>query len=1056
MKTSLVNLQASVGTTYDKTRTSMLGRPFQKTISGQQAIGPALTSFLDTQTVAGIAPQFVFYVPSQNLLFCSTNGTGVTQTIAVFNFNRNTGASSYIGRVILRLGDGVAATTHTIRGFSAWSDGTNVRLILGSAAVAAAYGGVYVAYCTLSQFTPSGTTIWAASGPGQNAVYNLTPTDYYGPNAGTGLQNSLWGVAYPYLSPSGAINTKVYSICNTVAAPVVFGFDLATTPDVSGQIISGVNCVANTVYANTHSAASPNGCYFNSATLPGYQFTTGANEIVVLLNGAATVPTGTSIVAWNPGSAQTATTNLALRDAQRQYSLTSLALPTSYNFTVTATTQIVYAGTQYTNNAQTFTVPTQNAAAVTAISTVGTGAPAASGNLSLVANQRLFTITALASPIVQGAVYAHNGNNYTLNASQPTGATFLVATESGVPLASGTLTLSSGTGPATIAFSAQSTAVGQTTIAFSANTSVNGIVASGATPATYTNTYSGQTFTFNLVQNAVSGTTSLVAPMNLNTNATNIQVPESLGVLVRTSAASTGPATITYTASSAGNFFFNLATIAAVTTLLVPTSTSTGFTVMRANGMSMNQFIGRTPVTGFSPALTGTLLTSNVLNYARPQSVPQNPALNDTDCLATATSTNLYLGRVSELFPVSTTGNTTIASITVTGISSTSGIAIGMAVVGPAIPAGTTVATVGVGTITLSQAANSTTTGSALSFGTNNWTSLSTSNALGTGIDMVAPTVAFARYGASNTGNDVDRFVYSTGTSSIVIKSLQNNVIQEFIGGTSVQYYETLNLSTVSTGVAALTGLECRGGWLFMVNGTTIGQRGIVCADIWSDHSYGNSALISAIQYIAPGSVFKYVNTLEQLFDRTASSYFWIRSALTASDAAFNTAQIPTPASPGNWTLINTAQDLQNVTIGPYFQICITYITLDLADQTPAQISDIAYTYILPGEASSNWAPSVDNSSQSGNSPMYIAWRLQIPYSASVPTLYVRGYDDSGNLVASYNTSANASSFQYTTNNGTSWTSLGTIPNVALTTEVRVTVSSPPVTNRINWSISES
>jgi hypothetical protein len=87
---------------------------------------------------------------------------------------------------------------------------------------------------------------------------------------------------------------------------------------------------------------------------------------------------------------------------------------------------------------------------------------------------------------------------------------------------------------------------------------------------------------------------------------------------------------------------------------------------------------------------------------------------------------------------------------------------------------------------------------------------------------------------------------------------------------------------------------------------------------------------------------------------------------------------------------------------------------------------------------------------------MYVAWRLQVAYATSVPTLYARGYDDSGNLVASFNTSANASAFQYSTDNGTSWLALGTIPNVALTTEVRLNVATPPATNRINWSISET
>ena len=136
-------------------------------------------------------------------------------------------------------------------------------------------------------------------------------------------------------------------------------------------------------------------------------------------------------------------------------------------------------------------------------------------------------------------------------------------------------------------------------------------------------------------------------------------------------------------------------------------------------------------------------------------------------------------------------------------------------------------------------------------------------------------------------------------------------------------------------------------------------------------------------------------------------------------------------------------------------QVCVTFQVTGRAARMPAQIQDIALSVQLPGEASEKWAPSADNTTDSAVSPMYIAWRLQVPYAATVPTLYVRGYDDAGNVVASFNTSANASSFQYSTDNGTSWLPLGTIPNTAFTTEIRLNVVSPPAVDRINWSLSE-
>jgi hypothetical protein len=101
--------------------------------------------------------------------------------------------------------------------------------------------------------------------------------------------------------------------------------------------------------------------------------------------------------------------------------------------------------------------------------------------------------------------------------------------------------------------------------------------------------------------------------------------------------------------------------------------------------------------------------------------------------------------------------------------------------------------------------------------------------------------------------------------------------------------------------------------------------------------------------------------------------------------------------------------------------------------------------YTPQSEISDNWVGSGDNTTQNGASPARTAFRLATAYATSVPTLYFRAYDDSGTLVASANTSANPTLFEYSSNNGTSWNSLGTIPNVAGTTEVRYNWATPPV-----------
>lgn len=82
---------------------------------------------------------------------------------------------------------------------------------------------------------------------------------------------------------------------------------------------------------------------------------------------------------------------------------------------------------------------------------VGTGIPAGTTVLSLGTSQFTFTVTS--ANATAGAVYSSNGQNFTVSATIVAGTT-LVCTGTVAPLSSGTLTLVSGTGDATIAFSA--------------------------------------------------------------------------------------------------------------------------------------------------------------------------------------------------------------------------------------------------------------------------------------------------------------------------------------------------------------------------------------------------------------------------------------------------------------------------------------------------------------------------------------------------------------------------------------------------------------------------
>jgi hypothetical protein len=887
MKNKLLGIQSAVSTTYlpnSTTTTATLGRARQKTISGKQVIAPSLARFVDVQTLSGIAPGYSYYVPTQNKLFTIQTSTAAAVSVMMFNFDSTLGDNSYVGRVTLNFANS-AATTVTVRGFSVFTDGTNVRIMVSITGSVAINSGIYIAYCPISSFTPSGTSLFAASGAGQNAIYLAQSGDFFGVNATTGFNNTQWGIDNPYLSSDPTINTKLYAMANTVAAPNAMVWDLATTPDVAGQIINGVTS-QTTTYANTSPAA-----YFTSATLPGYSGSSG--EPVCLQAGTVAVPT--PFATWASGTLQTTSNVYFTRDAQRLHTFTC-------------------------------------------------------------------------SPLTTG---------------------------------------------------------------ISAN-------------STYTIAVGLQTLTFIVVTAASVGATSFVATLTLPAQPTNPNTPPASGTLTRT--VGTGDATITFSAFVAGNFFFNLSATTGAAAI-APTQALSGFSMLRAFGTSTNQFVARTPIAGLAPALTGTLIQTNVVNYAKPISAPLNPTLNNQECLSIATSSTLYLGRISQIIVLSTTGDTTSGSFNITGMASTVGLAPGMSVIGPAIPAGATIISVGVGSIVISSGANSTTIGSSLVFGTNNWTSLTGANAVGTGIDITTPTITYARYGGLGTSSCVDEFIYYNATTlAAVLKNLQNNVITASFGGTDNTYYElNPNPQVYGSFLATLVGVEFKNGWLFITGGTS-GQRGIIAIDTLSSAIFGVSAIISPVEQAVPGTVIKSIGSFEVFDDLTAKPAFWIRSS-NLNDATFASANIPTLANPNGWTRIYQKEEINSLVLGPYYQICVTFQSVVTQAQTPAQIVDIEIAYIPPGEMSEKWEGSVDNTSINGASPSYTAFRLKQTDSG---TKYFRAYDDNGNLVVSANTSADYLFFDKSTNNGATWTPMASANDYSstpLTTEIRYKWASPPGVN---------
>lgn len=383
-------------------------------------------------------------------------------------------------------------------------------------------------------------------------------------------------------------------------------------------------------------------------------------------------------------------------------------------------------------------------------------------------------------------------------------------------------------------------------------------------------------------------------------------------------------------------------------------SPSSGAFIGRAFGTTSSDFLFKT---GNLPALVGTLLSNGSEKKAIPVAAPINGGiLNGNGCAFFASTTNLYLGLLSEL-----TSGTTI------------------------------------------------------------WPSLTTSNVLGTVNQFVVPTPAFATW-----SNALDNCVFVTNTTKLMVKQVVNNLLTTDFGEINNNYLETFVMDTVQTGLASIASIAIEDGWLF-VAGTSIGQRGIVIMDMKSDNSVNYSYIVTKVLN-TPNSQIYDLTTLESLYKATGNIVVQYRTSGFGSIS-------------GGWVTLPVGSDLSAITTTAQIQFKILFAMQSEGSSSPAQINELLLGYIDNVEISDNWEYSHDNSAT--GVPTRCAFRLKKTYQTSVPTLYFRSYDLSDNLLINHNSVTNSAQFEYSTNNGVSWSPLGTVPNTAGTL-IRYNFSSPP------------
>jgi hypothetical protein len=362
--------------------------------------------------------------------------------------------------------------------------------------------------------------------------------------------------------------------------------------------------------------------------------------------------------------------------------------------------------------------------------------------------------------------------------------------------------------------------------------------------------------------------------------------------------------------------------------------------------------------TGNLPALAGTLLLTNSIDYTVPTSGP-----NSTNpCVIFHTTTTMYRGRLSEL----TSGATT-------------------------------------------------------------WPSLEFVNNLGNINEFVAQTALRATFSES-LQRVILLFSSTTAPATVLVKQFVNDQQDLICTVLSADNNEAISkeMYKFKSPIAPI-GFDARVGYLSIISGTT-GARGVYTAAFDVDDIYDLTSIISPVLDIRSEQVFRF----------TAG---FVRPDLASPIVVcYRTSGFGSPT--GGWIKAPDDLDFGGISSASgYIQVKITFKVFVNDTTNGLQLYSAGLITRNINAMSEFWEYSHDDSSP-GN-PSIAAFRLKKAYPTSVPTLFFRARDLSDNLYVQSNTIADSGLFEYSTDGGVNWLSLGTIPNTTGTL-IRYTFAVPP------------
>jgi hypothetical protein len=318
-----------------------------------------------------------------------------------------------------------------------------------------------------------------------------------------------------------------------------------------------------------------------------------------------------------------------------------------------------------------------------------------------------------------------------------------------------------------------------------------------------------------------------------------------------------------------------------------------------------------------------------------------------------------------------------------------------------------------------------------LTAGATTWPSLTTSNMLGLPSQIVTPIVLGASWSDSLDHAIVLIGQTSTNAYRFMLKKVENNKLTALFGDMCMDFYETTTREAYELRPALqYLNFTNHAGWLFALS-SAVGQRGVFAADLRSDTLADQSYIVSKVVDFPDNAVLKNIQVMKELVKTGGEVKVEYRTSGFASIS-------------GGWLELDPDQEL-SIPVADKIQFKLSFKTFSFDRTSHVQISDIFIGYEAQEDLSDNWEYSYDDSSS--GSPTRIGFRLKQTYVTSVPsTLKFQAADLSGLILVSQTITTNPSNFQYSTDGGTTWIALGTIPNT-VGTLVRYTFTSPPGTD---------